>query len=62
MTDSATILSRANQAIAALDGYKTRLDEVQPATVQGRNRKDFVTLRDVMTVQRLESWSGESGW
>ena len=28
LTDSATILSRANQAIATLERYKTRLDEV----------------------------------
>src|SRR3984885_5437091 len=54
LADSATILSRANQAIATLERYKTRLDEVSrqlsPAEIE-----DFVTLRDVMTVvQRLE--------
>src|ERR1700739_762335 len=54
LADSATILSRANQAIATLERYKTRLDEVSRelsrAEVAG-----VVTLHAVMTVvQRLE--------
>src|SRR6201981_533220 len=54
VADSATILSRANQAIATLERYKTRLDEgsrqLSRAVIE-----DFVTLRDVMAVvQRLE--------
>ncbi|WP_137723173.1 DNA integrity scanning diadenylate cyclase DisA [Prescottella subtropica] len=51
---SATILSRANQAVATLERYKSRLDEVtrQLSIVE---IEDFVTLRDALTVvQRLE--------
>ena len=52
--DSATILSRANQTIATLERYKTRLDEVS-RQLSMAEIEDFVTLRDVMTVvQRLE--------
>jgi len=54
LADSATILSRANQAIATLERYKTRLDEVS-GQLSRAEIEDFVTLRDVMTVvQRLE--------
>src|ERR1700744_3506353 len=54
LADSATILSRANQAIGTLERYKTRLDEVS-AQLSRAEIEDFVTLRDVMTVvQRLE--------
>jgi diadenylate cyclase len=54
LADSATILSRANQAIATLERYKTRLDEVSRQFSRAEI-EDFVTLRDVMTVvQRLE--------
>ena len=54
VADSATILSRANQAIATLERYKARLDEVNRQLSTGEI-EDFVTLRDVMTVvQRLE--------
>ncbi len=54
VADSATILSRANQAIATLERYKTRLDEVS-RQLSTAEIEDFVTLRDVMTVvQRLE--------
>lgn len=54
LADSATILSRANQAIATLERYKTRLDEVSRQLTRNEI-EDFVTLRDVMTVvQRLE--------
>ncbi|MBJ8340247.1 MULTISPECIES: DNA integrity scanning diadenylate cyclase DisA [Antrihabitans] len=54
MAGSATILSRANQAVATLERYKARLDEVnrQLSVVE---IEDFVTLRDALTVvQRLE--------
>jgi diadenylate cyclase len=54
LADSATILSRANQAIATLERYKARLDEVSQQLSRAEI-EDFVTLRDVMTVvQRLE--------
>ncbi len=54
VADSATILSRANQAIDTLERYKTRLDEVS-RQLSTAEIEDFVTLRDVMTVvQRLE--------
>ena len=54
LADSATILSRANQAIATLERYKSRLDEVS-RQLSTAEIEDFVTLRDVMTVvQRLE--------
>lgn len=54
VADSATILSRANQAIATLERYKARLDEVS-RQLSAAEIEDFVTLRDVMTVvQRLE--------
>ena len=54
VADSATIMSRANQAIATLERYKARLDEVSRQLSTGEI-EDFVTLRDVMTVvQRLE--------
>jgi diadenylate cyclase len=54
VADSATILSRANQAIATLERYKARLDEVS-RQLSTAEIEDFVTLRDVMTVvQRLE--------
>lgn len=54
LADSATILSRANQAIATLERYKARLDEVS-RQLSRAEIEDFATLRDVMTVvQRLE--------
>ena len=54
VADSAMILSRANQAIATLERYKARLDEVS-RQLSTAEIEDFVTLRDVMTVvQRLE--------
>jgi diadenylate cyclase len=54
VADSATILSRANQAIATLERYKSRLDEVN-RQLSRAEIEDFVTLHDVMTVvQRLE--------
>jgi diadenylate cyclase len=54
VADSATILSRANQAIDTLERYKARLDEVS-RQLSTAEIEDFVTLHDVMTVvQRLE--------
>lgn len=54
LTDSATILSRANQAIATLERYKARLDEVTRQLARGEI-EDFVTLRDMLAVvQRLQ--------
>ena len=54
LTDSATIISRSNQALATLERYKTRLDEVAHS-LSALEIEDLVTLRDAMTVvQRLE--------
>lgn len=54
LNDSATIMSRANQALATLERYKARLDEVTQ-TLSALEIEDFVTLKDTMTVaQRLE--------
>ncbi|MGH3940801.1 MAG: DNA integrity scanning diadenylate cyclase DisA [Pseudonocardiaceae bacterium] len=54
LSNSATILSRANQALATLERYKARLDEVAQ-TLSALEIEDFVTLKDAMTVvQRLE--------
>ena len=54
LDDSATILSRANQALDTLERYKARLDEVTQQ-LSALEIEDFVTLRDAMTVvQRLE--------
>ena len=52
--DSAAILSRANQALATLERYKHRLDEVSGA-LSALEIEDLVTGRDaVAVVQRLE--------
>ena len=52
--DSNTILSRANQALATLERYKSRLDEVS-GTLSALEIEDLVTVRDVSAVvQRLE--------
>ncbi|HVM27157.1 MAG TPA: DNA integrity scanning diadenylate cyclase DisA [Mycobacteriales bacterium] len=52
--DSAAILSRANQALATLERYKLRLDEVA-GTLSALEIEDLVTVRDAMVVsQRLE--------
>ena len=52
--DSAAILSRANQALATLERYKLRLDEVGGA-LSALEIEDLVTVRDVSAVaQRLE--------
>ncbi|MEO7078377.1 DNA integrity scanning diadenylate cyclase DisA [Rhodococcus sp. BP22] len=51
---SATILSRANQAVATLERYKQRLDD-NTRQLSVVEIEDFVTLRDALTVaQRLE--------
>lgn len=47
-------MSRANQALATLERYKTRLDEVS-STLSALEIEDLVTVRDVAVVaQRLE--------
>ncbi len=52
--DSAAILSRANQALATLERYKQRLDEVS-GTLSALEIEDLVTARDaIAVVQRLE--------
>ena len=54
LDDSASILSRANQALATLERYKLRLDEVA-GTLSALEIEDLVTVRDAMVVsQRLE--------
>jgi diadenylate cyclase len=51
---SATIQSRANQAVATLERYKARLDD-NTRQLSVVEIEDFVTLRDALTVaQRLE--------
>ena len=54
LEDSAEILSRANQALATLERYRHRLDEVA-GTLSALEIEDLATLRDVATVaQRQE--------
>jgi diadenylate cyclase len=54
LDDSAAILSRANQALATLERYKLRLDEVS-GTLSALEIEDLVTVRDAAAVaQRLE--------
>src|SRR4051812_12003800 len=54
LDDSAAILSKANQALATLERYKLRLDEVA-GTLSALEIEDLVTVRDVSAVvQRLE--------
>ena len=54
LEDSAAILSRANQALATLERYKLRLDEVS-GTLSAFEVEDLATVRDVSVVaQRLE--------
>ncbi|MFC4334137.1 DNA integrity scanning diadenylate cyclase DisA [Salininema proteolyticum] len=51
---STTILSRANQALATLERYKQRLDQVA-SNLFALEVEDLVTIRDVvLVVQRLE--------
>lgn len=54
LEDPDMILSRANQALATLERYKSRLDEVS-GTLSALEIEDLVTVRDVAAVvQRLE--------
>lgn len=54
LEESAAILSKANQALATLERYKLRLDEVS-GTLSALEIEDLVTVRDVAVVaQRLE--------
>jgi diadenylate cyclase len=54
LDQGAAILSRANQALATLERYKLRLDEVAGA-LSALEVEDLVTVRDVVAVnQRLE--------
>ena len=54
LEDSTSILSRANQALATLERYKLRLDEVA-GTLSALEIEDLVTPRDASTVaQRME--------
>jgi len=54
LDDSGAILSRANQALATLERYKLRLDEVSGA-LSALEIEDLVTVRDaIAVVQRLE--------
>jgi diadenylate cyclase len=54
LEDSAAILSKANQALATLERYKLRLDEVS-GTLSALEIEDLVTVRDATAVvQRLE--------
>ena len=51
---SDAILGKANQALATLERYKARLDEVT-GTLSALEIEDLVTVRDVsIVVQRLE--------
>lgn len=54
LEDSDVILGRANQALATLERYKKRLDEVS-GTLSALEIEDLVTVRDVaVVVQRME--------
>ena len=54
LEESADILSRANQALATLERYKSRLDEVS-GTLSALEIENLVTVRDVCVVaQRVE--------
>ncbi len=54
LEDSSEILSRANQALATLERYRHRLDEVA-GTLSALEIEDLATLRDVaMVAQRQE--------
>jgi diadenylate cyclase len=54
LDESAAILSRANQAIATLERYKLRLDEVTRA-LSALEIEDLATVRDAVAVsQRIE--------
>ena len=54
LEDTAAILSKANQALATLERYKTRLDEVE-GNLSALEIEDAVNIRDVaIVVQRHE--------
>ncbi len=54
LEDTDSILSRANQALATLERYRSRLDEVA-GTLSALEIEDLVTVRDVTAVvQRLD--------
>jgi diadenylate cyclase len=54
LEDTGSILSKANQALATLERYKLRLDEVS-STLSALEIEELVTVRDVASVaQRLE--------
>ena len=54
LEDPTAILGKANQALATLERYRQRLDEVS-ATLSALEVEDLVTVRDVLLVtQRLE--------
>ncbi|MDF5759304.1 DNA integrity scanning diadenylate cyclase DisA [Spongiactinospora sp. TRM90649] len=54
LEESSVILSKANQALATLERYKLRLDEVS-GTLSALEIEDLVTVRDItVVVQRLE--------
>ena len=54
LEESSAILGRANQALATLERYKQRLDEVS-STLSALEIEDLVTIRDVAAVaQRIE--------
>ncbi len=54
LADVPVIITKANQAIQALERYKSRLDEVM-ANLNGLEFEDLVTMMDVVTVlQRAE--------
>lgn len=54
LEDTAEILSRANQALATLERYKSRLDEVS-GTLSALEIENLVTVRDACVVaQRVE--------
>ncbi|MEJ7743933.1 MAG: DNA integrity scanning diadenylate cyclase DisA [Nocardioidaceae bacterium] len=54
LENTSAVLSRANQALATLERYKMRLDEVS-GTLSALEIEDLVTVRDVASVvQRLE--------
>lgn len=54
IVDTDILLARANQALATLERYRSRLDEVS-ANLTAVEIEDLVTVRDVTTVvQRLE--------
>ncbi len=61
LEDASVVIARANQALATLERYRTRLDEVTDA-LSALEIEDLVTVRDVAAVaQRLEMVSRIAG-